>query len=323
MRFTYSEILPLWSLNQTQPAGLESDCGAAPHTSGHRIRVSELGASSVVVNKPGALAPEACWNAGLNWTRADHYEGLRHADRSAFAWEWLRRTPAYRDAWRRFRTRMASPRQPPREFGLERFEDPGLSVPLARPLWRADIDPSVIRAVVLDPFAHPADRIDLWRLMPLVSVAIDDKQIEHLLLSNGIQSLRIDIVDGTLIGNPASLRFGLHGIAALQGPVAALRRLIEVVEKGGFDDRSIGRPNRRERWILELRVADALLAGAGYQQIARGLFGDAIAGARWRTQNPSHRQRVLRLAKAAKLNLAFPLDRKWFSDAGAVPNEPA
>lgn len=258
-----------------------------------------------------------------DWARLHLYEGLRYADRTAFAWEWLRRTTSYRDAWNLFAMRQHLPRPRPRQFGLERFEDPALRVPIARPLWSADIDPSVIRAAVLDPFARAADRIDLWRLLPLVSVSIDENQIEHLLLSNGAQSLRIDIVEGTLIGNPASLHYGLHGIAALRGPVAALHRLIYLVEKGGFEDRPIGRPRRRERWILELRVADALSDGVGYQQIARGLFGDVIADARWRTENPSHRQRVLRLAKAARANLASPLDRKWFANPIDVGSEAA
>ncbi len=251
-----------------------------------------------------------------DWTRPELYNTLRYADRNAFAWEWLRRTRAYRDAWDLSNRRsLAHPH--PRLFGLERFENPALAVPSARPLWSADIDPSVIRAVVLDPFASPADRIDLWHLLPLVSVVIDEEQIEHLLLSNGVQSLRIDIVNGTLIGNPASLHYGLHGIAALNAPVAALRRLIDVVEKGRFDDERTLRPNRRDRWIRELRVADAILTGARHQEIARGLFGAAISDARWRTQNPSFRQRVLRLAKAANANLASPIAPRWFGEPRA------
>jgi len=246
-----------------------------------------------------------------DWAHSGQYDGLRRADRNAFAWEWLRRTEKYREAWRRYRSRRLPD---PRRFGLERFEDPALPVPVARPVWSAQIDPTVIRATVLDPFARSADRIDLWRLLPYVSVAIDDDQIEHLLLSDGIHSLRIDIVEGSLIGNPASLQYGLHGIASLHGPMPTLQRLIGVVESGRFDVLPVG-PGRRDRWILELRVADALIAGAGHQEIARGLFASNIADTRWRAHNPSLRQRVHRLVKAARANLAKPLDKRWFVES--------
>ncbi len=244
----------------------------------------------------------------------DRYAVLRRADKGAFAWEWLRRTSIYQDAWKLIGTSISTPAPPPKQFGLERFEDPALPVPFARPIWSADIDPSVIRATVVDPYAPPSDRVDLWRLLPLVSVAIDDDQVEHLLLSDGTQALRIDVVGGTLIGNPAALRYGLYGLTALQGPLAALSRLIAVVTRGGFKPVPSSRSNIRDRWILELRVADALLAGATPQQIARGLFGDAIAASRWRTQNPSYRQRISRLVKAARFNLSSSPNRKWFAE---------
>jgi hypothetical protein len=247
------------------------------------------------------------------WQDPGLYDKLRTADRRAFAWEWLRRTRPYCEAWSRHaRGRGASPPDA-RQFGLERLEDPALPVPVARPVWSSRIDPGVLQAAILDPFASVGEQIDLRQLLPFVSIAIGSEQVEHLLLSDGLRSLRIDLNCGTLIGCPAALHFRLHGISALQAPIAALRRLTVIVDDGGFERLPAVQTRRRDRWILELRVADALRSGARQQDIARTLFGDRIADARWRTCNPSHRLQVQRLVKAARANLAAPLSHRWFA----------
>ncbi|HZU52077.1 MAG TPA: DUF6499 domain-containing protein, partial [Sphingomicrobium sp.] len=66
-----------------------------------------------------------------NWRNADCYAELINADRTLFAWEWLRRDWEYRaaalDAYAG-RKKMRA-----RHFGLVRFEHPDLPVPRARP----------------------------------------------------------------------------------------------------------------------------------------------------------------------------------------------
>lgn len=247
-----------------------------------------------------------------NWMSAKGYVQLLGADRSAFGWEWLRRSSSYRQAWNAQLNRQSTDRPDPRRFGLERFEDPALGAPWARPVWSASADPNVICAGVVDPFARAADRIDLRALSHLVSLAIDEQEIEHLLLSDGRRSIRIDIVEGTLIGCPASLRFTLHGIAKLRGPLATLGRLARLVETGRFPEPSGATTRRHARWVVELRVADAVMAGASHQQIARVLFDGLVADRRWRTESASLRQRVQRLAAGAHASLERPLDR-WFA----------
>jgi hypothetical protein len=249
-----------------------------------------------------------------NWHSSESYAALHVADRTAFAWEWLRRSPAYRLAWRQSRSGAGEQSPCSRDFGLERFENPDLATPYARPLWSASVDPMVITASVVDPLAAVADRIDLRLLSRLVSLAIDDEQVEHLLLSDGKQSLRIDIVEGTLIGCPSSLRYALEGIARLRGPLTALDRLMSVVESREFGHYTPQTGGRHARWILELQVADALAAGATHQEIARALFTNAVADRKWRTSSASYRQRVHRLVTRARLNLREPLHERWFGN---------
>ena len=60
-------------------------------------------------------------------------------------------------------------------------------------------------------------------------------------------------------------------------------------------------PDRRvERWILALRVHDALLAGASQREIARVLFGDASGQGGGDRRADSIRSRVRRLSADAR-----------------------
>jgi hypothetical protein len=225
------------------------------------------------------------------------------------AWEWLRRTDAYRSAWQGFARASKAP--PARTFGLERYEDPNLPIPSARPIWSSIVYADVLRAHVSDPFATRRDCVDLRLLSRFVSVAISHDEVEHLLLSDGLHSIRIDVVVGTLIGCPSSLTYLLHGLSGLRGPMRALKRLAYLVHSGQFEPAETASPAKRHRWISELRVADATLSGADQQAIARALFGSSISPRRWRTESAEYRRRTQRLVHQARELLVRPLDR-WF-----------
>lgn len=244
-----------------------------------------------------------------DWRVAASYDVLLDADPYGMAWEWLRRTDAYRAAWGGLRRASIAP--PAETFGLERYEDPGLPVPSARPIWSATVCPDVLRAYVSDPFAAERDRIDLRLLSRFVSVAISSDDVEHLLLSDGLHSIRIDIVVGTLIGCPSGLTYLLHGISGLKGPMRSLERLARIVTTGKLEASSQISIRRRHRWITELRVADALSAHADHQAIARELYGAAISSSRWRLESAPYRRRVQRLVAHARRRRVRPLEG-WF-----------
>lgn len=252
--------------------------------------------------------------AATDWTCERNYLPLLGADVSAFAWEWLRRKESYRSAF--FSSALGQSTLPPQSFGLETYENPDLAVPTARPIWTADISADVLRAHVSDPFAPRRDRVDLRLLSPLVTVIVAEDEIEHLLLSDGQRSIRIDVIIGTLIGCPASLTYLLHGLSGLKGPMHALDRLSALVTTGRFLPPPSRSPERYRRWIMQLRVADALAGGHDQQTIARQLFAGAISSRRWRKESGSYRRRVQRLVAEAKANLVRPLD-KWFTQSAS------
>ncbi len=244
-----------------------------------------------------------------DWRKATDYEALRSADRPAFAWEWLRRSAIYRRAWEGRDGHQANARA----FSLERFEDPLHRVPFARPIWSASIDKSVIIARVHSLYAAASDRIDLLDLQHLVTLTVDEDQIEHLLLSDGVRGLRIDVVEGTLIGCPAVLRYLIEGLDTLRGPLAAIERLVRLSKTGSLDRPGPRSTRLPDRWISELRVGDALSSGADHQDIARVLYGHLVPADGWRTTNTAFRTRIQRLARAARRRLERPLDASWFT----------
>ena len=243
-----------------------------------------------------------------DWTDGPAYGGLLSADRSAFAWEWLRRTERYRRAWHASFAAAVDAHQ----FHLERLEDPFLGVPRARPVWSAAIDPMVIMAKVQSVLEPRSDCIDLLDWRQLVTLVIDDDHIEHLLLSDGAHAVRIDIIEGTLIGCPAGLLYLLEGVDRLRGPLSAINRLILLCRSGRLH-KPASRPNKLpRRWILELRVADALATGADQHEIARVLYGDIVSPQQWQFAGNPYRLRIQRLARTVRGRLATPLDPFWF-----------
>jgi hypothetical protein len=231
-----------------------------------------------------------------DWTDAEVYAPLLAADRSILAWEWLRRVPGYREAARRAINGEGS--ADCALWGLHRFEDPALGALDARPIWRADHDPYVLKARARSK-ARLGDAFDLSRLSTPATMAAQEGA-EHWLLSDGLRSVRVDVVDGTAVRGPVELRYLLAGRASAQRPLVTLRRLLALAEQGRFSRTLHAREPRARRWILALRTHDALTAGAKQREIAAALLSDDAAEARWRINAASLRSQVQRLVRAAR-----------------------
>ncbi len=241
-------------------------------------------------------------NFTIDWHDVRNYEYLRCLSREAFAWEWLRRNRAYQRTWLSHCSRKTSATSllSPSSFGLVSFVDPSTPANIARPVWRADVDNSVLIAEVMDADAPPLEGLDLLAVASLVTLEVDANEDQHLLLSDGKASVRVDIVRGTLLGGRALLSYQLWGGQRLQTPVLSLRRLITLLVTGRFA-LSLFPPERlASRWILELQVSDALAAGASHREIANLLFGSIIADRNWRDDGGSVRSRVRRAVNTAK-----------------------
>jgi hypothetical protein len=235
-----------------------------------------------------------------DWRDASAYQPLLDADRALLAWEWLRRDPAYRAA-AALADRAPGPPVANRSaagFGLVAFERPGLPVPIARPVWRSRIHPFVL-AVERTNGGPQQDRFDLDRLGELASL-LASASGEHLLLSDGRRALRLDGPPGTFTSGPVRLGYRLNGLAAVDRPLATLRRFLALCRTGRFS-RSLNPPEpRARRWVLLLRAWDGLGARADQRELARQLLSGSVAEPRWRSRESSVRSRVQRLARSAR-----------------------
>ncbi len=236
----------------------------------------------------------------MDWRDAAAYAPLLAADRSILAWEWLRRDPAYREAaggGAARRSGVASSQ--PADWGLHVFEPPDRAAPAARPLWVADVYPPVLAAAAEPPLLA-ADAFDISRLGSLVSIVDDGTGREHLLISDGLRAIRIDIVAGSVREGPVQLRFLIAGQESAERPLLTLRRLLVLCRSGWFSPALHPPDTRAGRFVLMLRAHDALADGATQREIASLLLSRTAGEARWRSRAPSLRSQVQRLVRAAR-----------------------
>lgn len=243
---------------------------------------------------------------GTNWRQAAAYAPLLAADRSVLAWEWLRRDPGYCEAADRALEPRSQAAQDSRtdagKWGLHAFEPADLAAPAARPLWRSDVHPYVLEADAL-PTGDARNAFELARIAGISTILVDSGQ-EHLLVSDGLRAIRLDLLSGSLMGGPVRLRYRLAGLASAERPLLTLRRLLALWRTGRFSAQLHPVEARAARFVLMLRVHDALASGATQREIAAGLLSAEAGEARWRVRAPTVRSRVQRLVRSARFMAA-------------------
>jgi hypothetical protein len=123
---------------------------------------------------------------------------------------------------------------------------------------------------------------------------------DHLLLSDGWRSIRLDGAAGLFAGGTVRLAYRLEGLGGAEAPLLTLRRLLAFDRSGRFSSALHPRERRSLRWVQILRAWDALQDGAGQREIAAALLHPAAAEPDWRIREPSLRSRVQRLVRLAR-----------------------
>lgn len=240
-----------------------------------------------------------------DWRDQDAYEWLRDAERPAFAWEWLRRRPDYRNAALRegagalaARNWIMEEQPEAARWGLHRFENPSLPAFEARPVWRRSAHP-----LVLEARAEQSDEgRDLLMINRLREFAwlVRGPETEHLLLSDMLSSIRLDVTGPSLTKGPVFLRYRFSGATIARARILVLRRFLALIGSGRFATTLHASDPRANRHILLLRAYDAARSGANQRSIASELL-DKDAGQRcWRIEEPSLRSRAQRLVKSSR-----------------------
>ncbi len=230
-----------------------------------------------------------------DWRNAGAYDRLLPGDPRCFAWDWLRRTPAYVETWKA--------RRSPAPFGLVRLEDPAVDAFAARPIWSAMTDAGVLRAIGRS--AEGGDRLSFETLAPFVTAAALNPGFKHILLSDGLRSIRIDLRAESSLDKEMALSWHLTGISRLARQLNALAQFRALARLRRFSLTLHPTASRAARWTAMLRVHDAIAAGATNREIVAVLFGLNTSAARWRADASSWRLRVQRLAAGAREHLAL------------------
>lgn len=175
-------------------------------------------------------------------------------------------------ASRRVRPRAVRPERP--ACGGSTFaENPSIWAPAARIIWHADLDPGTLSVTIRPTSSADPDGVDRSALTRWLTIADDEDGREHAVLSNGWKRIRLDVEHGTLRDNrPILVHYRLKGIPSAASKILPLRRFIALCRRGSFAPSLFPRDPRLDRWLLALRVYDALRAGARQQDIVDVLF---------------------------------------------------
>lgn len=205
-------------------------------------------------------------------------------------------------------------------WGLHALEDPDRGFGVGRPIWRREAYGFVLSAAAVDD-GELSDRFDLASFGKRSLVARDPDGSEHVLLTDGRHTLRLDIVSGSVCGGPVRLHYRIAGMRDAMLPLLTLRQLVALWRTGKFS-RTLHPPQARvARWILLLRTLDALTAGVGQREIAEHLLDPDASGARWRISAPALRSRVQRLVRDAR-RMARGGYRELLRDRGSTGELP-
>jgi hypothetical protein len=148
------------------------------------------------------------------------------------------------------------------------------------------------------PSGDAADIFDIRRFADVARVVLGPGGTEHLLLSDGKSTLRVDVESGTLLDGPVLLSYRLAGLTAAEGPLDTLRRLLQLCRVGRLSPGSSLVRNRR--LVTLLRAYDGLRTGAAQREVASTLLSREPLPVRWRTEVPSLRSQAQRLVHGAR-----------------------
>lgn len=174
-------------------------------------------------------------------------------------------------------------------------EDPSKPAWRARIFFDASTDPSVLacEAIGEDP-----DGFDLATIGCFSAVLRGDRAVEHLLLSDGMHRLRLDVHGGTLTRGPVRLRFAFDGLRAIDLPMLTLRRLAGLDRRRAMPRGLFAAERRAVRWIAAMRANDVSNAGGSQRDVAEALFGSARVREDWSGASDYLRSQARRLLQA-------------------------
>ena len=148
-------------------------------------------------------------------------------------------------------------------------------------MWSAAVDPRVLTVRAMKPFDRRTGILDA----PVADARImQGPHGEHLLIDRGGESVRLDVIEGTVASGPVTLHFDLADDDRIEVQIAAVRTFRSAAAAGGRHLRLAGR-------LLALQAVDAHEAGASLRETADILLGPG----HWPGDGEHRKSRVRRL----------------------------
>ena len=150
------------------------------------------------------------------------------------------------------------------------------------PLWSAAVDPRVLTARAFPERGTAAGSLDLRGARVRTTRG---RGCEHLVIDRGGQAIRLDLVEGSLVHGPVSLRIELDCDARLDAQLDAIGALRAVAGR---------RHERLTRGLRALVAVAARDAGASLREVAAIARGPGV----WPGEGEQRKSHVRRLLLA-------------------------
>jgi hypothetical protein len=248
---------------------------------------------NVVLKRAELLPPTVDWRDG------DSYLWLMTLPRPALAWEFVRRSPAYRAVYNSNDLSEHGAAWP-----MVRLEDPCLDARHAVPAWTGGVCDEILP---LRTGARPQEAIraaiNVDRLRCQMTTIEEDAGTTHVLFAEqGRQlhlAIEVDTTTGLALMTPALAPMPLTVKRNL-----ALRRLSDLAEHGELREHLYPAESRAPRFARILQALDGALAGARHRDIAVSLFGERRVTQDWASPDNHLRDHVRRAVAQGRTMMA-------------------
>lgn len=214
-----------------------------------------------------------------SWQAGAAYFYILHLDRSALAWEYLRRNPEYRRQWRDgelLNTDAARMR-----WGCHAAEDPDLDARRIQPTWIYE-PPDVVRITAWEADGVvPDQRFSIWAIRGKQRLSLSDRHWSCF-TSQFSHSVQFRLDHRVEEGRPYA--YVIRADHQIHERLKTLSQLIERFKHIGAAKRtspSTSFSRRAQIHARTLQAIDGVRSGASHRNIAAAIYGVAEIAKRW------------------------------------------
>ncbi|KAB2309780.1 DUF2285 domain-containing protein [Betaproteobacteria bacterium SCN2] len=216
-------------------------------------------------------------SSAVHWHPSAAYLYVLHLDGPALAWEYLRRNPEYRHAWKHHRHR---PQHAALRWGLRLLEDPMRDARDAHPDWFPD--PSSV--VQVYPDADPTEDalpFHLWHFPGRKHLTHDGKR---LVLTTRLVGRMLRMAISPALADGMAYAYAVRAGCQLRERWRAIEPELSMLDTDSAHHSATtsDRPGRTSMLHMHtLQALDGTLAGASQRGVAEVLFGITTVAERW------------------------------------------